>query len=154
MQQIQDIKLKWFQIRLVHRIITTNIVLMHMGIENDITCSFCRQDRDSVNHIFWSCTYVRSFWEQFQIVVNAGCSNATAVTLNENIVLFGHDIHFKSDSTFDLITLQAKFFIPQLHLFKRYLKTNFEVYKYNAKLNMSYDKIVTEWCPYQQLVDV
>ena len=111
MQQIQEIKLKWFQIRLIHRIIATNIVLMHMGIENDITCSFCRQDRDSINHIFWSCTYVRSFWEQFQIVLNAGCPNATSVTLNENIVLFGHDIHFKSDSTFDLIILQAKFFI-------------------------------------------
>ena len=163
MQQIQEIKLKWFQIRLVHRIIATNVVLMHMGIENDITCSFCRQDRDSINHIFWSCTHVRSFWEQFQIVLNAGCSNATSVTLNENIVLFGHDIHFKSDSTFDLIILQAKFFIykckinktiPQLHSFKRYLKTNFEVYKYNAKLNMSYDKIVIEWCPYQPLIDV
>ena len=75
-------------------------------------------------------TYVRSFWEQFQIVLNAGCSNATSVTLDENIVLFGHDIHFKLDSTFDLIILQAKFFIykckinktiPQLHSFKRYL---------------------------------
>ena len=73
---------------------------------------------------------MRSFGEQFQIVVNAGCSNAT---LNENIVLFGHDINFKSDNTFDLIILQAKFFIykckinktiPHLHLFKRYLKTN------------------------------
>ena len=59
-----------------------------------------------------------------------------------NIVLFGHDIHFKSDDTFDLIILQAKFVIykrkinktiPQLHLFKRYLKTNCEVYKYNSK---------------------
>ena len=103
MQQIQEIKLKWFHIRLVHRIIATNVVLMHMGIENDISCSFCPQDRDSINHIFWSCTYVRSFWEQFQTVLNAGCSNATSVTLNENIVLFGHDIHFKSDNTFDLI---------------------------------------------------
>ena len=37
MQQIKEIKLKWFQIRIVHRIIVTNVVLMHMGIENDIT---------------------------------------------------------------------------------------------------------------------
>ena len=69
-------------------------------------------------------------------------------------MLFGHDIHFKSNNTFDLIIfLQANFsiykckinkIIPQLHLFKRYLKTNFEVYKYNAKLNMSQYKIVTE----------
>ena len=101
------------------------------SIENDTTCSFCRKERDSVNHIFWSCTYVGSFWEQFQVAVHAGCSNATSVTLNENIVQFGHDIHFKSDNTFDLIRLQGKFFIykykvnkaiPQLHLFKRYLK--------------------------------
>ena len=107
--------------------------------------------------------YVRSFWEQFQIVVNAGCSNAMSVTLKENIVLFVHDIHFEAGNTFDLIILQAKFFIykckinktiPQLHLFKCYLKTNFEVYKYNAKLNMSHDKIVTEWCSYQQLTDI
>ena len=106
---------------------------------------------------------MRPFWEQFQTVLNAGCSNATSVTLNENIVLFDHDIHFKSDSVFGLIILQAKFFIykckinktiPPLHLFKHYLKTNFVVYKYNAKLNMSYDKIVIEWCPYQQLIDV
>ena len=92
-------------------------------------------------------------------VLNAVCSNATSVILNENIV-FGHDIHFESDNTFDLIILQAKFFIykckinktiPQLHLFNHYLKTNFEVYKYSAKLNISHDKIVTEWCSFQQL---
>ena len=53
MQQIKEIKLKWFQIRLVHRIIATNVVLMHMGIENDITCSFCQQERDSINHIYF-----------------------------------------------------------------------------------------------------
>ena len=65
MQQIQEIKLKWFKIRLVHRVIATNVVLTHMGIENDVTCSFCQKEQDSINHIFWSCTYVRSFLEQF-----------------------------------------------------------------------------------------
>ena len=40
MQNIQEIKLKWFQIRLIHRILATNIVLMNMGIENGINCSF------------------------------------------------------------------------------------------------------------------
>ena len=71
--------MKWFQIKLVHRISATNVVLMHMGIENNITCSFCRKEWGSINHIFWLCTYVRSFWERFQIVVNAGCPNATSV---------------------------------------------------------------------------
>ena len=99
---------------------------------------------------------------KFQTEVNAGCWNVTSVTLNENLVLFGHDIHFISDNTFHLIILQANFFIrnckiktiPPLHLLKRNSKTNFEVYKCNAKLNMSHDKIVTGWCFYQKLIDM
>ena len=39
-QQIQGIKTKWFQIRLVLRIIASTVVLMHMGIENYITYFF------------------------------------------------------------------------------------------------------------------
>ena len=52
--------------------------------------------------------------------------NAVSITLNESIVLFGHDVNFRSDDTFDLIILVAKFFIykckvkkiiPQFHFF-------------------------------------
>ena len=50
MQNIQEIKLKYFQMKLVHRILATNIVLMHMGIENDINCSSYRQERDCQSH--------------------------------------------------------------------------------------------------------
>ena len=102
---------------------------MHMGTENYINCSFCRQERDSINHIFWRCVYIKSFWEQFQTTLNTRSSNARTVTLNENVVLCGHNSQIKSDSTFDFIILHAKFYIytckvnkniPQLHLFKHY----------------------------------
>ena len=53
-QNIQEIKLKWFQIRLVRRMLATNIVLMHMGIENDINYSFCRRERDCISLLFFS----------------------------------------------------------------------------------------------------
>ena len=33
--RIQEAKLKWFQIRLVHWILATNVVLMDMGAENN-----------------------------------------------------------------------------------------------------------------------
>ena len=74
---------------------------MHMGIENYINCSFCRQERDSTNYIFGRCVYIKSFWEQFQITLNTGSSNVRTVTLNENFVPFGHNSQIKSDSTFD-----------------------------------------------------
>ena len=52
MRNIQEIELKWFQIRHVHTILATNIVLMRMGIQNDINCSFCRWERDYQSHFF------------------------------------------------------------------------------------------------------
>ena len=78
-------------------------------------------------------------------------------------LLFGHDSQIKSDSTFDLIILHAKFYIytckiikniPQLHLFKQYFKNTFDVDKYNAILTMSYDKIAAEWLYYKKLIQI
>ena len=46
-------KLKWFQIRQVQRILATNVVLAHMGVEKDVTCSFCGKERDAIEHIFF-----------------------------------------------------------------------------------------------------
>ena len=119
--------------------------------------------KETINHIFWRCVYIKSFWEQLQTTLNTRSSNARTVTLNENLLLFGHDSQLKSDSTFDLIILHAKFYIytceinkniPQLHLFKHYLKNTFDVDKYNAILTMSYDQIATEWLYYKKLIKI
>ena len=45
------------------------------------------------------------------MAVSDRCANATPVTLNEIIMLFGHDSNLKSDDTFDLIILLAAFFL-------------------------------------------
>ena len=137
-----------------------------MGIKNDINCSFCTPEINVNiinNQILWRCVYIKSFWEQFQTTLNTWSSIARTVMLNEKFVLFGHDSQIKSDSIFDLIILRAKFYIytckinkniPELHLFKHYLKNTFEVDKYNAILTMSYDKTATEWLYYKKLIQI
>ena len=50
--KIQDAKLKWLQIRTVHRILATNVVLKEMGITTANQCTFCSEKR-------WHRTY---FW--------------------------------------------------------------------------------------------
>ena len=91
------------------------------------------------------------------------CANVLVVSLNESIVLFGHDSKSKSYKTIDLIILLAKFFIykckvkkniPQFHLFKNCLKTAFEAYKHIAIINMSYDQFTREWQFYRTLMDI
>ena len=55
-KKIQEVKLKWFQIRLLHRILATNIVLKEIGIAQDVLCNFCNIERDSIQHCTWNST--------------------------------------------------------------------------------------------------
>jgi len=155
---IKDIKLKWFQIRIVHRIIATNITLFSMHIAPDDKCTFCGHERESIEHVFWNCVKVQQFWQQLQVVLNAKCPNAIRVTFNKFIVLFGHDDGFISDPVFDYIVVLAKFFIykcrlggcvPQLCAFFKYLKFCYEVERYVAYLHMRSNKFNVEWISYQ-----
>ena len=78
-------------------------------------------------------------------------------------MLFGHCSNFKSDDTFlfDYFTCKILYIykckiqknIPQFHLFKRYLKSAFEVEKHTALVNMSYDKFVIDWHFYKDLIE-
>ena len=85
------------------------------------------------------------------MAINDRGVNAVSITLNESIVLFGHNVNFRSDDTFDLIILVAIFFIYKckvkkiipVSFFKQYLRITFEVYKHNSKVNMSYNKFIT-----------
>ena len=137
---------------------------MHMGRENDIKCSFCRQKRDSINHIFSRCMHIKSFWEHFQTALHTGISKTMTVTLHENFILSGYYSYLKSDTALDwIIIFVSKVLylsckinknIPQLHLLKGYLKNIFDVDEWNAILTMSYDKIDTEWLYYKKLIQI
>ena len=70
------------------------------------------------------------------------------------LFFLGMTVIFKSDDTFDLIILLAKFFmynckvkknVPQFRLFKNYLKTAFEAYKYITIIDISHNKFTKEW---------
>ena len=55
-------KLIIFQFKLLHRRLATNDFLNKIGIrENDI-CTFCITEKESLYHLFWSCSETSSFW--------------------------------------------------------------------------------------------
>ena len=110
-QSIQEIKLKWLQIRIIHRILATNVVLLSMGVQPEDKCTFCHRERDSIEHMFWRCMYVSPFWNDFKDAVNNNCMHITNFSINEHLIIVGNDPRFKSDKIFYFIILSAKFFI-------------------------------------------
>jgi len=58
-------KLIIFHFKLLHRCLATNDFLNKIGIrENDI-CTFCRTEKESLFHLFWSCCKTSCFWQGF-----------------------------------------------------------------------------------------
>ena len=83
-----------------------------MGIENDSNCSFCRKERDTINHLFCRCALRTAILRTIPDD-NDGCPNSTSLVLIETIP-FGHDSNFKSYNTLDLIILRAFYYYLQM----------------------------------------
>ena len=156
-QKIQEISLKWFQIRIIHRIIATNIVLKEIGVTDNILCSFCESRRDSIEHMLWRCDTVRNFWMAIQTLINEKCTAACHVTLTENLILFGVERNFKSDKTLDFILMFAKRYLytckqdktdPCISIFQKKLCARYSIEKYNARLQLRLHDFEISWHPY------
>ena len=57
-----DSKLKWFQFRLTHRILGTNSFLFKINKKDSNVCTFCKNDEETLIHLFCNCYCVISFW--------------------------------------------------------------------------------------------
>jgi hypothetical protein len=162
-KKIKEIKLKWFQIRIINRIIATNRTLQWMKVTNDDRCSFCKDETETIEHLFWGCDIVQGFWLQFMNVLQNKCVHLQDIHFCEELILLGHVRGFKSDDVFDTILLMGKYFIytckhtntqPIVENFLRQLKYRFCIEKYLSNVNQTYDDFVQEWRPYVPLFDV
>jgi len=160
--KIKDINLKWLQIRIVHRILGTNITCHNMGIVDNTLCTFCKKHKENIQHIMWNCECVQNFWCHFQNMITKNCQHVcNHLILNEHLVIFGCDNSFKSDLPFDLILLLAKSYIykckmknelPALDNFVKILKYRYEMEKYNASLRMKLEIFLNQWNMYKNLL--
>ena len=94
----------------------------------------------------WRCQHVKLFWNKLEGFIYDHCNNVQNLKFNEEIILFGTDDNFKSDSVLGFIILYAKYFIyscryekikPQLCAFRKELKKRYEIEAHNQKLKLT-----------------
>jgi len=101
----QEVKLRWFQFRLLNRILCTNKLLVKIGKSDNTLCTFCNNVDESISHLLWDCEYTLKYWKEFQDWMN---SNLTSnISLNKEMILFGN-YKFK-DHVFNNMLLVLKF---------------------------------------------
>ena len=159
---IKEIKLKWFQLRICYRILVTNSILTYMNITESNKCNFCLREKDTILHYLWECTHTQTFWNDFLNLLKEKCVHCDRLELNSTLILFGTDENIKTDICFDDILLRAKFFIykcrinktkPNIQHFVHELKQFYKIDKYVHYLEMRIDNLSKKWQPYNALVD-
>ena len=56
-------KLIIFQFKLLHRRLATNDLMNKIGIGENYICTICRTEKESLIHLFWSCSKTSRFWQ-------------------------------------------------------------------------------------------
>ena len=62
-------KLRSFQLRLLHRAVVLNSHLYRWGLRADNRCTFCKQEKETILHLFVDCPNVRTMWENLATFV-------------------------------------------------------------------------------------
>ena len=160
-QKITDVNMKWFQIRIVHRILGTNIVLKQMGLTRSENCSLCNCDKESIEHIFWRCNVSQHFWDDLVELVNEKCPNAFNFRLSESLIIFGIDRNIRIDSVFAFVLILAKQYLykckldkcrPNISVFRKKLLCRYRIEEYNARINLVYPAFSARWHFYKDLL--
>ena len=160
MKQSLDTQLKWFQVRLLHRILPTNKYLAICKLTDSSLCSFCNESTESINHLFWHCIHVKKFWEDLISLLQEKCIHCARFSFKEEPILFGHTENTYTDIPMNLIILLAKFYInkckfekniPTIKTFIQQLAHRIRIEERLAHMNNKYSKFKVDWFVYEPL---
>ena len=133
-----DFKLRWLQLRILHRILATNKMLFIFHIRDDGKCDRCSDPSENILHIFWDCPSSNEFWIDFQQKL------AVTRSLSPSMIILGIDDENSpiASPSLRLGVLLGKAFIwqcrnngvlPRVVGFMEFLKRHLEVEQYIAE---------------------
>ena len=157
----KDVQLRWFQYRLLHRILPTQRYLHITKLSDDPICNFCLEDEQDTCHLFFECPVIFNFWKQFESLLKNHCIHCKNVCITKELVIFGYLESFKTDMTFEFLLLFAKFYIykcklndmfPTLDEFRILLQKRYKLEKYVSCIKNDLRKFEENWCLYRNIL--
>ena len=151
-----DTKLRWFQIRLSHHLISTNSFLHKIGVKNSYLCSFCGKENEDLIHLYWLCDFTKTFWNS----VDFWYSQKYNISLNLNNfdVLFGKQDAkpvlnlFLTLAKYHIYTSRLQNSLPNLEVFKKSVQEYFLVEKFIFSKNLDDEFFLERWAPLSLLL--
>ena len=155
-----ETRLRWFQTRILHRLIPTEKFLYSCKLADSPLCVFCKKEIETIPHLFWQCELINAFWNNLLALIEDKCFTDDNFVFTEQLVLFGVFDNIVTDKVMDLIILQAKFYIfkcklqksmPVLGVFQKILDRVYSDEKYLAGITGKIVEFCSKWQSYMSL---
>ena len=152
-----DSCLRWFQYRLLYRLLPTGHFLFLRKMVNSPRCSFCNEADETLLHMFWDCPKTCKFWLHLQSWIHTNFTHCDNLTFTKEIILFGSKINIATDRILDLFILMAKHHIftakiqgttPHLNTLTMKIKSRFLAEKYYYTVNNLSSMFTSKWMLY------
>ena len=146
--------LQWFQVRIVHRILSNRHFLHKIKIKETPLCLYCSQE-ETLIHMLWNCPNTQSIITELKTWL----FSLNPVDISEEAFLFNIGKHLSPVQNYML--LETKFYIfytkhleaplSITHL-KNKLKKTFKILKSLAIKNNNIEQFEKDWNPYSNIL--
>ena len=126
-------KLQNFQYKFLHRAIYTNSRLFKMKLVNSETCTFCKSNIETLDHLFWDCVVTNNYIQQYIDFLKLNCN--LELHLSKKMFFLGLDTNDKSELhglncsliilKYSILQAKCKNTTPKFQIFLNSLKNNF-----------------------------
>ena len=152
-----DISLRWFQYRIIHRILGTNSFLYKIRVIDSNLCTFCNEQPETILHLFWSCPKSSQIWEDIRVWIK----NELDIDIDFNCIDIIFGLSLETYSSINLIICIVKRYlykqkmnkcIPNIIEAKKYIKYYMKLDEHIYKKNLNYDAFLKKWKQFAQLL--
>ena len=143
-------KLRWFQYKIIHRILTTNKSAFLYKIQDSPLCTFCKRSEETIKHILFDCVHVKRLWQRLLEWIEYKTGIVLEPTLSN--IIFGY-IEKRND-VLNLIFTVTKYFIytckyqnkrPNINGLKAKLQDTYYIHKQIFYTKCRYDIFTSFW---------
>ena len=153
-----SIDLRWFQYRIIHRILPTKRFLFKIKYTDSPKCSFCNTFDETIYHIFWECSKVENIWRELKTWLGTvdvklnftvsqvlfGVKGKNNYALNAMVILVKKIIYICSQNGFIPTTAYIKKQIINYYNITKYVYINLGQEAYFLKLWSSLHLLLRE----------
>ena len=157
-----DMQLRWFQMRLLHRILPTEKYLHSCKIVESPLCSFCKAENETIDHLFFQCRKTKLLWDRLLALINDKCIHVHNLHFDVKLIIFGMSEGIATDRGLERIILWTKFYVykckmqktePTFQALIQSMKYRWKNEKYISILNNSHGNFNRIWVPYLSLFE-